>query len=160
MVNKIKDGLSVLKLHSKNVLLEILPEKGARIIRYRLKTKDNTFELLRPVNPLVLFEEKQLQKTSFPLIPFSNRINKGLFSFRGKKIQLPLNYLSESHAIHGHGWEKKWNVSEVKENFAIIEYKYLPDEWPFPYLARQVFDLDDSNLTITLQIKNIGISLG
>ena len=63
MVNKIKDGLSVLKLHSKNVLLEILPEKGARIIRYRLKTKDNTFELLRPVNPLVLFEEKQLQKT-------------------------------------------------------------------------------------------------
>ena len=158
MSNKIKYGLSVLRLHSKNVLLEILPEKGARIIRYSLKTKDNTFELLRPVNPLVLFEEEQLQKTSFPLIPFSNRINKGLFSFRGKKIQLPLNSPSDYHSIHGHGWIKKWYVSEVKENFAIVEYKYLPDEWPFPYLARQAFELGDSNLTITLQIKNIGRS--
>ena len=157
MLKKIKNRLSVLRLNSKNVLLEILPEKGGRIISYRLNSKDNTFELLRPVNPLFLIEE-ELQKATFPLIPFSNRIYKGLFTFRGKKIQLPLNSHSEPHAIHGHGWMKKWNVSEVKENFAIIEYKYLPDEWPFPYLSRQVFNLDDSNLTITLQIKNIGTS--
>ena len=156
MLKKINYGLSVLRLHSKNVLLEILPEKGGRIIRYNLKTKDKTFELLRPVNPLVLNRKEQLQKTSFPLVPFSNRINNGLFSFRGKQIQLPLNYPPEPHAIHGHGWLKKWNVTEVKENFAILEYQYMPDEWPFPYLARQVFELDDSNLTIILQIKNIG----
>ena len=128
MLNKIKHGLSVLKLHSKNVLLEILPEKGARVIRYSLKTKDNTFELLRPVNPLVLFNAKQLENASFPMIPFSNRINKGLFTFRGNQIQLPLNYPPEKHAIHGHGWRKKWNVSEAKENFAVMEYKYIPDD--------------------------------
>ena len=72
MLNKIKYGLSVLKLHSKNVLLEILPEKGGRVIRYSLKTKDNTFELLRPVNPLVLFNEKKLKN----LIKGGNRFKR------------------------------------------------------------------------------------
>ena len=156
MQNTVESNLSFLKLHSENVFIEILPEKGGRITRYCLKNKDKTFELLNPLKSSLLNKEDTLQNTSFPLIPFSNRINKGFFTFRKKKIKLPLNFHPEPHAIHGHGWEMKWNVIEVKDNFAILEYEYFSDEWLFPYLARQIFELDEFNLTITIQIKNIG----
>ena len=86
----IKKDVTVLKLHSKNVILEILPEKGARISRYSLKNKNNIFELLRPVNTKLLINKDSLKKASFPLVPFSNRINRGEFRFQGKKIKLPL----------------------------------------------------------------------
>ena len=147
---------TVLKMHSKNVILEILPEKGARISSYSLKNKNNIFELLRPVYIRPLINKDSLKKASFPLVPFSNRINRGEFTFQGKKIKLPLNFYPEPHAIHGHGWEQKWEECQFNENYTILEYEYFPDEWPFKYSARQIFELDGSNLSITMQVKNTG----
>ena len=155
-LNVIKKDFTVLKLHSKNVILEILPEKGARISRYSLKNRNNTFDLLRPLNTKFRINKDSLLKTSFPLVPFSNRINNGKFTFQGKQIKLPLNFYPEPHAIHGHGWEREWKVCKVNENYALLEYDYFPDEWPFQYFARQIFELDGSNLRITIQIKNTG----
>jgi aldose 1-epimerase len=38
----------------------------------------------------------------------------------------------------------------------VIVYQHFPDEWPFPYLARQIFELNGPSLTVTLQITNSG----
>ena len=70
-LNVIKKDFTVLKLHSKNVILEILPEKGARISRCSLKNRNNTFDLLRPLNTKFRINKDSLLKTSFPLVPFS-----------------------------------------------------------------------------------------
>ena len=94
----------------------------------------------------------------FPLITFSNRIRNGRFSFQGKQIKMLTNFPTEVHTIHGHGWKAPWTVSEVKENRAVLAYQHFPNEWPFSYLARQVFDLEESSLTVTLQINNTGNS--
>ena len=99
-----------------------------------------------------------MEIASFPLIPFSNQIRNGHFKLLGRKIKLPLNFYPEVHSIHGHGWKVPWTVTDKSENKATIEYQFLPDEWPFSYLARQVFDLEESSLTVTLQINNTGNS--
>ena len=38
----------------------------------------------------------------------------------------------------------------------MIEYRHFPDDWPFPYLARQIIELRGSALTVILQISNTG----
>jgi aldose 1-epimerase len=38
----------------------------------------------------------------------------------------------------------------------VIEYQHFTDEWAFPYIAHQIFELDGPSLTVTLQITNSG----
>ncbi|RTZ87925.1 MAG: aldose 1-epimerase, partial [SAR324 cluster bacterium] len=154
--NEVKE--KKLTLRSRNALLEIVPEIGGSITRYCLKTEKQTLNFLRPVIQSGLAKHDPREMASFPLIPFSNRIRNGHFKFQGREIKLPLNFYPEVHSIHGHGWKVPWTVKEKSENKATIEYQLLPDEWPFSYLASQVFDLEASSLTVTLQIKNTGNS--
>ena len=129
---------SLLTLKCGNALLEILPEVGGCITRYCLETKKQTLELLRPTTQAGLAAKDPLEMASFPLIPFSNRIRNGSFLFQGQEINLPPNFPPEAHTIHGHGWRAPWDVTEVSANRAAIEFRYVPDEWPFSYLANVV----------------------
>ena len=51
---------------------------------------------------------------AFPLVPYSNRIRAGRFSFRGRAVVEPLNRPPERHAIHGHGWQARWQPTDVR----------------------------------------------
>ena len=153
-VNEVKE--KILTLRSGNALLAIIPEVGGCITRYCLITEEQVLELMRPSTQVGLAAEVPTEMSCFPLIPFSNRIRNGRFSFQGKQIKMFTNFPPEVHTIHGHGWKAPWTVSEVKENRAVLAYQHFPDEWPFPYLARQVLELNGPSLTVTLQITNIG----
>ena len=155
-VNEVKE--KILTLRSGNALLAIIPEVGGCITRYFLKNEEQVLEFMRPSIQVRLAAEDPTEMSCFPLIPFSNRIRNGLFSFQGKQIKMLTNFPPEVHTIHGHGWKAPWTVSEVKENRAVLAYQHFPNEWPFSYLARQVFDLEESSLTVTLQINNTGNS--
>ncbi|MCH2271358.1 MAG: aldose 1-epimerase, partial [SAR324 cluster bacterium] len=155
-VNEVKE--KILTLRSGNALLAIIPEVGGCITRYCLKTEEQVLELMRPATQAGLAPADPLEMSCFPLIPFSNRIRNGRFSFQGKQIKISPNFPPEVHTIHGHGWKVPWTVSEVKEIRAVLAYQHFSDEWPFPYLAHQVFELTDSALTVTLQICNTGES--
>ena len=146
-VNEVKE--KILTLRSGNALLAIIPEVGGCITRYCLKTEEQDLELMRPSTQVGLAAEDPTEMSYFPLIPFSNRIRNGRFSFQGKKIKMLTNFPPEVHTIHGHGWKAPWTVSEVKENRAVLAYQHFPNEWPFSYLARQVFDLEESSLTVS-----------
>jgi len=154
--NEVKEN--TLTLRSGNALLAIIPEVGGCITRYCLKTEEQVLDLMRPATHAGLVAADPLELSCFPLIPFSNRIRNGRFTFQGKQIKMPPNFSPEVHTIHGHGWKVPWTVSEVKENRAVLAYQHFADAWPFPYLARQVFELNGSSLTLTLQITNNGKS--
>lgn len=146
----------VVSLHSGTALLQIIPETGGCISRYSLTTAEHSIDLLRPVSQAGKAKQDPLEMSCFPLVPFSNRIRNGQFSFQGQEIKLPLNFAPEVHSIHGHGWKVPWTLTEKSEDRVVIEYSYPADEWPFSYLVRQVFELRDSGLTLTLQITNTG----
>ena len=108
-----------------------MPEVGGCITRYCLKTEEQVLELMRPATQAGLSVKDPLKMGCFPLIPFSNRIHTGRFSFQGKQIKMPPNFTPEIHTIHGQGWKAPWTVCEVEENRAVIAYQHFPDEWPF-----------------------------
>ncbi|MDP6742897.1 MAG: aldose 1-epimerase [SAR324 cluster bacterium] len=154
--NEVKE--KIITLRSRNAKLAIIPEVGACITRYCLKTEEQVLELMRPATQAGLAAADPSGMGCFPLIPFSNRICNGRFSFHGRQIKMPPNFPPEIHTIHGHGWKVPWTVSEVQENRAMLAYQHFADEWPFPYLSRLVFELNGSTLTVTLQITNSGKS--
>ena len=135
--NEVKE--KVLSLRSGNALLAIIPEYGAWITRYCFKTEEQYLERMRPATQEGLFTAYPSGMGCFPLIPFSNRIYNGQFSFHGKQIKMSPNFPPELHTIHGHCWKVPWAVCEVQENRAMLVYQHFADEWPFPYLARLVF---------------------
>ena len=58
---------------------------------------------MRPATQAGLSAKDSLEMGCFPLIPFSNRIHNGRFSFQGKQIKMLPNFPPEAHTIHGQG---------------------------------------------------------
>jgi aldose 1-epimerase len=99
------------------------------------------------------------QTCSYPLIPYSNRIANGRFTFEGTEHQLALNFGDHPHAIHGNAWQKPWQVAEASEAHCRLSFVHRAgrDEakgWPFDYRAEQIFALDPDGLTLTLVLEN------
>lgn len=90
----------------------------------------------------------------YPLVPFSNRVRDGRFSFSGRNIQLSPNLLPQKHPLHGQGWRSAWRVEASDEARATLVFDHPPGEWPWSYQARQLFDLDDRGLTVRLHLGN------
>jgi len=82
--NEVKE--KIITLRSGNAKLAIIPEVGACITRYCLKTEEQVLELMRPGTQAGITAEDPLEMGCFPLIPFSSRIRNGRFSFQGKQI--------------------------------------------------------------------------
>lgn len=92
----------------------------------------------------------------YPLLPFSNRITEGKFSFGGKDVRLPLNRPPQRHAIHGSGWQTPWQVTERAADTIVMEVGNTVDAWPWPWRAVQTFSLSENDLTLTMKVTNEG----
>src|SRR5574340_1088645 len=92
--------------------LELAPAHGGAIAAFRHKG----FALMRATPPgtsdVRLF-------SSYPLVPFSNRIADGRFTFAGRSYELARDPITGgAHAIHGEGWQRAWNVAGVTSTSA------------------------------------------
>jgi aldose 1-epimerase len=99
------------------------------------------------------------QTSSYPLIPYSNRIARGRFPFEGVEHRLVLNFGDHPHSVHGNAWQRAWQVAEAQEARCRLTLAHRPDggeaeRWPFAYDAEQVFDLAADGLTLTLALAN------
>jgi len=130
--------------------VEISPALGGAILAYEAKLNNKFVAILRKTNNV----KSVLDSNCFPLIPYSNRIREGQFTWQETAISLPLNHLPEKHSIHGHGWQLPWTITEQSEQSLTLEYHYNIAEWPYAYLATQVFTLKEKALSITLTMKN------
>ena len=72
------------------------------------------------------------QASSYPLVPFSNRIAQARLQWQGTLYPLVRNNGEEPHAIHGVGWQRAWEVLECDAQFAMLSYEHRGDaSWPF-----------------------------
>jgi aldose 1-epimerase len=92
----------------------------------------------------------------YPLLPFSNRIRAGKFSWEALELSLPL-HPGESHAMHGFGHTAEWQLLDCDGNSAEMLYRHQPGEngWPWAFEAKQQITLDAGALTMKLEIANI-----
>jgi aldose 1-epimerase len=90
--------------------------------------------------------------SSFPLVPWSNRIRAGRFTFAGRSVALTANL--RGHAIHGLGYRTSWTVAERTPSEAILEHRHTPGEWPWAYRATQRIALTTSGLDVEMVLTN------
>ena len=97
-----------------------------------------------------------LETACFPLTPYANRIAGGRFVFEGREVAIPTLPTFAPHALHGDGWLKAWVVEEAASDRAVLILDGGGDEhWPWPYRARQMFNVTDDGLTTHLEMMNL-----
>ena len=148
---------ATIELRAGAARLTLAPDIGGAIAAYEWNDKP----ILRPTSADALSVGDVRSFSSYPLIPFSNRIADATLRWGGKAYPLPRYLPGVAHAIHGNGWRRVWNVVERSPRQATLELVHDAAgddarEWPFPYQARQKLDLAGDALTLTLTILNTG----
>lgn len=96
---------------------------------------------------------------SYPLVPYSNRIDHGRFNWQGRTYQLAPNFEAGPHPLHGVGHLEAWRVepnsgpSGPGEVALVLEHR-ANDSWPFDFQARQLFQLGPGSLRTELSVTN------
>ena len=132
--------------------LELSPSIGGAISNFTWTADGQRTPILRKSHsPL----ENVLDAACFPLVPFSNRIRGGCFSFRGRQVRLSPNMAGDPSPLHGQGWTGAWRVESESCSSAVLLFDHRPGEWPWKYEARQEFRLDGDSLDLRLSCRNL-----
>ncbi len=97
-----------------------------------------------------------LEFSSFVLLPWSNRIAHGRFSFEGQHVQLPPSPFGLGpHSLHGLGWVQPWHVAQRQAPSALLRWHYDGRaHWPWAFEATQHYRLDEQGLLLELALCN------
>ena len=144
----------IITLRSGSARLSLAPDVGGSITRYESVRAGRTFEWMRPASEEGLTNLSAGNTSSFPLVPFSNRIRDATFRFRGRVIQLEQNFQPEPHAIHGHAWRQPWDIVNQSNENLTLAYRHPAGRWPWIYRAEQMFTLTPERLRIRFSVTN------
>jgi aldose 1-epimerase len=133
---------------------EVAPAQGGCLTAFRWRRDDGVTDWLRPAPATGGFAPSA--SACFPLVPYSNRIRDGRFRFAGRSWQLTPNFAPSRHTIHGHGWQKPWQVTEQSRERVSLVYTHDGGDWPAPYRAEQLFHLENGALTAEIAVTNEG----
>lgn len=130
----------------------IVPELGAGLASYDLVGAGDRRPIFRPCREPSRAEPFDL--ASNLLVPWSNRISGGGFSFAGKFHALAPNLPGEPYPIHGNGFSSAWVVESATAIHAELSLM-SSGPGPFRYAARASYALDAGALTMQLSIVNL-----
>jgi aldose 1-epimerase len=138
----------MIRLESGELVCEIEPALGGCIAGLWL---DGVPVLRSTREPLATAR----QSASYPLVPFSNRIERATLRWQGTSHPLVSNNAPEPHAIHGVGWQRPWTVLDNDDSFAMLAYEHRADaSWPFAFDSSQTLRLRGNALELTLALTN------
>lgn len=130
----------------------VVPGLGAGLAAYDLVEADRRTPLFRPCKNLSRWQPFDLANNL--LLPWSNRISCGGFSFAGKFHPLAPNLEGEPYPIHGNGFFRTWTVEAVAA--ASVELSLTSNgPGPFRYAARAAYALRSGALTMRLSLVNL-----
>jgi aldose 1-epimerase len=140
-------------LFSGALTLVLAPETGGSIASFEYDAPEGKkIALFRPTP-----KENAgiLAHSSFPLVPYCNRIRDGRFTFRGREVRIANNLPGDASPLHGQGWLSPWDVVRLEEAQAELRFVHEAGEWPWRYEARQTFALDARGLTMEIACTNL-----
>jgi aldose 1-epimerase len=146
------DGVETVSLEAGDLRAVLGPALGGSVLRFDVVANGQMEPIFRP-SPADA--DHVLQTASFPVVPFANRVRGGRFVFGGREIRLAPNMGGETYPLHGQGWRARWRVDKAGPARAELSYTHVPGEWPWRYLARQVFSLSAAALEIVLTCRNM-----
>ncbi len=130
--------------------IAIRPERGGSLEHVRYNGRD----LFRCLTARGATDWNPLDMACFPLVPFSNRIEHGRFTFDGHQATLSPNMGDHPHAIHGQGWLGKWRQTLKTDTACEMQFVYEADEWPWSYTGRQHLSVYGDAFRHELSVQN------
>lgn len=131
--------------------IDVSPSIGGSISSFDWIDADLSWPILRKSHSR---NENVLDASSFPLVPYVNRIRGGRFTFRGREVTLRPNMPGDPSPLHGEGWLNPWQVEESTGATLALGFHHKAGEWPWDYDARQEFALDERGLSLRLTCRN------
>ncbi len=145
-----KGNSQILELAFGDLTAGIRPGLGASLVSFRRRGAD----ILRTGAQA---SDDPLMMSSFPLVPYSNRVAHGAFSWGGSQRRVPLNFGDHPHALHGLGWQAAWDVAEHAGASIVLRHAHDGGPgWPWKYEAEQRITLDERGLHASLSVTNRG----
>lgn len=141
----------VITAHNDRLKISANPEKGGQLEEVAVQLGDQWVRITPRDTP------------AFLMVPYSNRIRDGHFSFEGKSYSLER---AEVHALHGDGRGAPWQVIETSDTKIVLSFTSEPSvkanglysNFPFPYAAVVTYELQDNAVIHSLEIRNTGES--
>jgi aldose 1-epimerase len=147
----------IVTLTSGPARLAVAPFLGGGLLGYWWEIDGQRHDWLVAAREAGVAGYPELRLASFPLVPYSNRIREGRFTFRDRTISEPIAP-GHPHALHGHGLRLPWQVTERGEAALTMAYEHRPDPgapgWPWAYRAWQRLTLTPQALTLAMAIEN------
>src|SRR3546814_15841335 len=130
--------MTTIDLLAGSLRLRLAPSAGGSITRFDVMHGGIEQPLLRGAEGL---PDHALESACFPLVPFSNRIRGGSFTFRDRRISLRPNMTGDPSPLHGQGWLVPWQVEEASSTVAITVYHNEAGGWAWQHEAGQEFEV-------------------
>lgn len=141
---------ALLHLCAGDLALTLAPDVGGSIARFDHLGGGTRIPIMRSADA----PAHATDAACFPLVPYSNRIRGGRFTFRRREVVLAPNMPGDSSPLHGQGWLSAWTVASSSLAAAELLFAHEAGEWPWAYEARQQFSLDAEGLDVTLTCRN------
>jgi aldose 1-epimerase len=135
---------NVVTIRSGETLAEILPELGGGLARFDYGGRP----IFRPWDG-----QPGTRLANFILVPWSNRISGGGFTFDGTFHPLAPNRDGEKYPIHGNGFSSIWTVDWVADDVADLSLAST-GPGPFRYDTRLRYAVRPEGLEMTLSVTN------
>lgn len=132
--------------------LEVAPDVGGSVVRFEALRKEGPVALLRPGSAR---ETDPNRMALYPLLPWSNRIGGGGFTWQGEHYPLRPNREDEPLPIHGDAWQRAWSVRHRTATQLTLELESR-EQPPFDYRALLIYRLDGAALTVELVVTHRG----
>lgn len=146
--------MSEVTLDNQQLRLVVNADQGVNVLAFSVHHRGSWL----PIMPDVRTSGVDLKASSFVLIPYSNRIENGRFTFAGKTYQLAN---AEKHASHGDTRTLPWVVDEVSNTTVRCSFDsraHTNFNWPWPLTAQLAYALSDNALSSQIRIWNQGDS--
>lgn len=148
-----------LLLHGGTATAEVAPDAGGALTGYWTEQAGRRIDWLRPAPPDAARTDVPSRVACFPMVPFFGRIRAGRLALADRLVRLPWNLPGIAHAVHGHGWQRAWQVAERTDSRVALILRHAGDAWPWAYDAVQDIGLDAAGaLTVALGVTNRSLS--
>lgn len=145
----------VVTLRADRWQVDVLPGTGAALAAGRIRTADGVWrDLLRPTPRSRRADPERT--ASFPMLPWSNRIDAGVLPFGGRTWQLQRNG-ADGTAIHGALRHAPWAVTSLSDDEVVLEADaagLVGVNFPWRFAARVGYAVRGGTLEVTTTVRN------
>ena len=142
------DREDVLQITRAELSASVRPALGGSLVSFRHRSTD----ILRRAEA---GSADPLAMSSFPLVPYANRIAHGTFPWKRSQRRVPLNFGDHPHSLHAVGWQSEWDIADHSENALVLRHAHDGGPgWPWAYEAEQRISLGETGLHASLSVAN------